>query len=509
MSLSRNRTNTTFWNLFFQGVAIVLSVIPGFLLVPLYLRLLSGPVYAAWLVTGDVLVMLSSLDPGVGQVVQQRIASAFGQGDDERTRRLLATTVLFSALAGITVLVFGLGATTVLEFMVGREAFVSSPGLTTAFVLAVVGSAFSVFSYGIAGANGGLQASIGTGLVSVAAAVLSLCCSVSLLIMGLSLPALGLGMLVRGLVLLVGQLGYLRWRTGSTIYRTAPDRQTLREVMRDTTYLWSGRIAAMSVGNLDALLVSRLISLDAVAPLMITRRPIDALRMIAERPTIAAMAPLAHLAGERGRDDFALVAARLTRLTVWATASSAAVILACNPELVRAWAGEEYFAGTAINVALALAFSVSVAATVTTNLEVARGGIRPASLSVIIQSATYVIAALFLIAKLGPAGAPLAGAVGAGACVWWLKKRRANREAAKKFSSSRATLREAMCAAPGVGAALLMGQLVPSDDLLQVGCRACVVVATVFASGLLLSKNLRQDIWNVWERVSAALIRKR
>src|SRR5208282_2605448 len=54
------------------------------ILVPLYLRFIGIASYGSWLASGNVVTLLGVLDIGFNLIVTQRLATAFGAGDDER-----------------------------------------------------------------------------------------------------------------------------------------------------------------------------------------------------------------------------------------------------------------------------------------------------------------------------------------------------------------------------------------------------------------------------------------
>ena len=56
-------------------------MITGIIMVPLYLRFIPFEVYGAWLASGNMLAWLSTIDPGLTLVLQQRIAAAYGNQD--------------------------------------------------------------------------------------------------------------------------------------------------------------------------------------------------------------------------------------------------------------------------------------------------------------------------------------------------------------------------------------------------------------------------------------------
>ena len=62
-----------------QFLALGLAIVQGFLLTPMSLRHIDYKLFGAWLATGQMLSWVSLLDPGVNEVLRQRVAHAFGE----------------------------------------------------------------------------------------------------------------------------------------------------------------------------------------------------------------------------------------------------------------------------------------------------------------------------------------------------------------------------------------------------------------------------------------------
>ena len=76
-----SRRFTSLVNLFFHYNAVVLVIVQGILLVPLYLRSIPVATYGAWLATGSILSWIDLVDPGLSDVLRQRVAYTYGKGD--------------------------------------------------------------------------------------------------------------------------------------------------------------------------------------------------------------------------------------------------------------------------------------------------------------------------------------------------------------------------------------------------------------------------------------------
>ena len=84
-----SRRKKTQWHLFFQYSAIILGIVSGIILIPLYLKFIPLDLYGAWLATGNILAWITIIDPGLSSVMQQKIAVAFGSKKKDEVSQIV------------------------------------------------------------------------------------------------------------------------------------------------------------------------------------------------------------------------------------------------------------------------------------------------------------------------------------------------------------------------------------------------------------------------------------
>ena len=85
--IKNKRKISTLWNFFFLNLRTVIAIINGILIVPLYLHYININLYGGWLATGNIMMWLSIADPGVGDVLLQKIGNALGKDDQSEIVR--------------------------------------------------------------------------------------------------------------------------------------------------------------------------------------------------------------------------------------------------------------------------------------------------------------------------------------------------------------------------------------------------------------------------------------
>ncbi len=74
-----SRIRTTKWNLFFFYLRTFVGLANGILIVPLYLKYIDNSLFGIWLASGNILTWITIIDPGVGDVLIQKISYAYGK----------------------------------------------------------------------------------------------------------------------------------------------------------------------------------------------------------------------------------------------------------------------------------------------------------------------------------------------------------------------------------------------------------------------------------------------
>ena len=90
-----------------QGL-MLLAIIQGIVLVPLYLKYIDAYHYGQWLALGSTVVLLGLIDLGVTGLVTQRVAFFYGSGDIKSLSTFLTTTCIFTLIIAGLILVAGL-----------------------------------------------------------------------------------------------------------------------------------------------------------------------------------------------------------------------------------------------------------------------------------------------------------------------------------------------------------------------------------------------------------------
>ncbi|MCL5951010.1 MAG: MATE family efflux transporter [Chloroflexi bacterium] len=404
----RSRRRTTQWNLFFHGVSIALAAVPGILLVPLYLKFIPLDLYGAWLATGNVLIWLTAIDPGLSTVLQQRIGVAYGQSDWAETQALLWSGLAINFALSAIILVVGMVASTYAAAWLNLGPALDRGLIGLAFQLATIGTALMVFSYAVTAVNQGLQSSVGIGLVYVIVNILSIIVTAVLLFRGAGLLAIPIGGLVRGAGQVLGNAAYLLWRLVTEKPKLVFSLGRLPALSQLISFTFLYRAGSVIANNADSFVVARFLGAEAVPALSLTRKVPEFSRMFAERPAVAFMPAVSNLVGTGDVAKARAVLMRLMRMTFWMLGLLFGGFLAFNDDFVRLWVGPSLFAGELVSALIVLGLVFGVVSSAFSNLCLALGDIKSVSVAGFIQNVVYVPMIVVGVINWGIVGVVLA-----------------------------------------------------------------------------------------------------
>ena len=406
--VTRSRKRTVQWNIFFGYLTMFLSLVSGIFLVPLYLRYIPLDLYGAWLATGNILVWITTIDPGLSTLLLQRVGNAYGKNDVYNLRDFIMGGVLLSVLIAGFIMAIGLFSVRYVPGWLALPSDMDIPLLQKAFFIVVIGSSASIFSYSFRAICQGLQGSVGIGLIDVTVRVFGIILIVILLLNGFGLYALALGSLFTGIGAVLGLSGYLLWRLMSEKIGFTFSLRKIPELAKLMSFTFMGRATGMIANNMDLFIVSRFLGPEIVPLLHLTRRVPKMATAFFDKPTSAFSPVISHLSGAGEIDKARIALLRYFRILFWLLGLVIGGCVALNDDFVRLWVGSHLFAGQTINLIICGNLVLIVASSCFAILCVAMGNIKGSSLASMAEGLLFIPLIIFGTKYFGLLGAVLA-----------------------------------------------------------------------------------------------------
>ena len=311
------------------------------LLTPLCLKHIDYKLFGAWLATGQMLSWVSLLDPGVNEVLRQRVAHAFGGGHKQSLGIILGSGLVVGFFIAVIPTAAGLAAAFVApRFVLLNHA--QSAELRKCFLAAACGTGLTIASFSPGSALQGLQRHVLHGTVSMLGALSYLISAILLLYAGWGLAAIPAALLIRGAVWIVGWTTPVLWiskrELGAPLQMEwAEGRQTL------------GKSAATGLSNVgvtlqtgtDVFIAGAMMGPESAAMLSLTGALGDFIRLVPDRIVASFLPGMAHLAGEGDLDKFRTISWRLVQVILALLALAVGSVVVVNETFVDHWGGRE------------------------------------------------------------------------------------------------------------------------------------------------------------------------
>ncbi len=349
-----SRRNAAAWNAAGHGTAVVLLLVQGVLLAPLYLHYLDAELYGAWLAIGTIVAWLQLADSGVSRILAQRIAAASGAGSRDHISSLITTGVMLGVPVALVPLV-------AIPFIPQIVAFIPLSGagpqaeLADALFYALLASQVTLLAFIPGGVAIGLQMAR-TGLAAhTLGSIAGIASTIGMLQAGMGVISLPLGLLIRsGLSGLVNLVSVVGWLSRHGRLRAHFVRGGIREFVGTSAVMFVSRLGETLISQLDPLFAAQGGTTVSTAKLALTTRPYDLGQMLGSRVVPALMPGLSHLHGEGGHERLVGIIEKLAAGLGLMAGFTAGSVVALNGIFVSLWVGPDVYAGEMVSYLLAV-----------------------------------------------------------------------------------------------------------------------------------------------------------
>lgn len=350
-------------------------LVQGVLLVPLYLRHVGSAEFGLWLVAGGVAMWIGVIDPGVSALMQQRVASALGGERPGRAVGLARRGLRLNAALAAVMLAAGAATAGWLARLIDPGAVVAARTGAWLVFFTVATVAAGLVANGLTALGVGLRAARAHTLVVLASGVAGIAVMVGGLAAGWGVLALPGGGVVRGVLQALLAWPLVR-RDLARLSEEKNDTAPAAHLDLDRRALgWAAfeKLSGALATSADVFLIGRALEPATVTAYALTKRPVDLLLGLFQRPAVALTPTVSYLSGGgRAGEAGALVAAVSIRI-VWLLGAAALGTVLWLELLVGFWFGPAQFLGGPMVGILAAGLAVNVLSGLFAQLHYASG----------------------------------------------------------------------------------------------------------------------------------------
>src|ERR1700712_585048 len=125
------------WNFIFQYGYVITNIINSVILLPFYLKKIDASTLGVWLATGNILAWMTLIDPGVGEVLQQKIAELLGKDEKEEINKTIGSGLIASGCILLLSVIAGFVFYSFIGLIINKDVTVS-PNLQMALFLTII-----------------------------------------------------------------------------------------------------------------------------------------------------------------------------------------------------------------------------------------------------------------------------------------------------------------------------------------------------------------------------------
>ncbi|MEO5682384.1 MAG: MATE family efflux transporter [Chitinophagaceae bacterium] len=392
-----SRKKTTLWNFLFLNVGFVISIFNGILIIPLYLHYIDSSLYGAWLATGNILTWITVVDPGVGDVLLQKVAFAIGKDDKKEIGVAIASGIIISVVLFMLAVLIGYS----FSFFIGEIANINTlyrDDIISSFRIALWGTAFSLLADTFRNIVLAYQKTKINGIFLYSVIVLAIVLNIVLLIMGFGVYALAYAALFRGLATFAYSMVLTMVLIKKNKVHLTFQPAYFKSFSGIFAFTFSSRLFETIATNIDLILVSRYLGTHAVTVLDLSRRPLKLASGLANNVTISMLPALPHLFGSGQTDKIRATVMRIWTTILWSSGFLIGGFILFNYSLTANWVGKQFWVGNINNIIMCASFFILSIGYNLSNITYSMGDIRNNSIINVVKSVVYLLF-LFILAK--------------------------------------------------------------------------------------------------------------
>lgn len=395
------------WNFIFQYGYVLTSIVSSIILFPLYLKHIDTNTLGIWLATGNILAWMTLADPGVGDVLQQKIAELRGKKMFHEIGQTIGSGFMASALILVISVIVGF----IFFFLIGsiiNKDVSQYPNLQMALALSIIATGMSLVSFSMSGINQGMHNSAHVAISTLIANGVFLMVNMLLLYLEFGVISIAFANLCRALFVNIYLMASMRSLLKKEQLKIQFGLDHFKSFIRIFSFTSISRIVGGFSSSMDMIILARFIPPGMITIFEINKRPIILTQSLVGRHSVALMPVLSHAKGTGDREGINNLISKQFKFYSYAALFISFVFCLVYHDLISAWTGSGKYAGDTIMYLLVANFFFYLIGYFMANMAYALGDIKMNSLVNIIKGLLLGVLLLIVAKKYGIVGTLLA-----------------------------------------------------------------------------------------------------
>ena len=385
------------WNFVFQYGWVLTNVFNSILLLPFYIKYIDVTTLGVWLAASSVLNWMTMVDPGIGEVLQQKIAELRGISAKEEIGKSIGSGIISSSFIVLIAAAVGV----IFYFCLGlfiKKDLTQYENLSVALLITIIATGLSLVSFTLTGINQGLHNSAQVAISSISANFLFLIINLVFLFMGYGVMSIALANLGRALFLNIYIYISMKKLLNREQILILYNRVHFKKFIRIFSFTSASKIISGLSYSIDMVVLARYIAPGFITIYEINKRPLNLTNTLIGRHSVALMPVISHAKGKDDKESIIQLINKQFRLYVYGALFTAFMFAINYFDLITAWVGEGKYIGNNILYLLVIYNLVNLISYFMSNMGYALGDIRNNSKFNIIRNIIYGVL-IFIAAR--------------------------------------------------------------------------------------------------------------
>jgi O-antigen/teichoic acid export membrane protein len=341
------------WNYIFQYGYVFTNIFNSIILLPLYVMFINAETLGVWLATGNILAWLTMADPGIGDVLQQKVAELNGSKSFKELSLTIGSGILASAFVLVAALLIGIGFYFSLDVLLNKNLS-NYPQLPMAFLISIISSGITLVSFAFSGINQGLHLSKQVAISYIVSNLLFLGLNVLFLYLGYSLLSIAIANLGRAMFLMIYNVVFVvKYNRAESVTFS---RSHFKKFIKIFSYTSFSKIFLAFANNIDLLILARYIPARFITLFEINRRPIKMTQGLVGRYSVALMPMISYAKGKNDMEQTKQFINKRLKVYIHITTLLGFLFCLTYRDVIHVWVGAENYAGAVVTYLLVLIF---------------------------------------------------------------------------------------------------------------------------------------------------------
>ena len=384
-----------------------ITIVQGILLVPLYLHFIGSSTYGYWLASGGMLGMLLMMNFGIGTLLIQRVAHAYGQKDFAMVGAYFVNGMF---VYSCTCLLYGIIGWSISLWLPDILSLTDNDAelLRHCFQIAVLATTIGIFNECLRSFSQAMLRPVIPMLGLAIGRILGIVVTIWMLFDDFGLWSIPVGLLVAEGVILILNIMYVL-----SLFRIIPTRVELesgliKEYLKSSPALLMAKSGNALSQESEPLLITMYINAEATTAYMIARKAADMVFLLASVLNGSILSSVSHLAGEADAKKMNKIVANLLFVSFAISLIGFSAYAAANNTFLSLWVGEDYVFDQFLIIVIGIGFCARAVRGMAWQILYSIGDFTYTSLVVLGEGICKISLALILLGFLGVAAVPYA-----------------------------------------------------------------------------------------------------